>query len=163
MGYDRGDSFPFDFEPNGIPFSSKSKGKLSPRSYPIQCERKGNIVFSVYSHESVYSQKQQWSGVQLSERLASLGVMGVQLRAPLKLPVHHCTIVLSGSAVCHAFIKAVAVFSSTCERITAEASIAVSQPKQAIYAGIYLCYLFIHLSAIYSRPVQDTAPIRQKR
>ena len=34
MGYDRGDSFPFDFEQNGIPF-----GSLSPRSYPIQCER----------------------------------------------------------------------------------------------------------------------------
>ena len=32
MGYDRGDSFPFDFEPNGIAFGSKSKGKLSPRS-----------------------------------------------------------------------------------------------------------------------------------
>ena len=31
MGYDDGDSFPFDFEPNGIPFDSKSKGKLSPR------------------------------------------------------------------------------------------------------------------------------------
>ena len=42
MGYNRGDSFPFDFEPNGIPFGSKSKGKLSPRSYsyPIQSERK---------------------------------------------------------------------------------------------------------------------------
>ena len=39
MGYDHGDSFPFDSEPNGIPFGSKSKGKLSPRSYPIQCER----------------------------------------------------------------------------------------------------------------------------
>ena len=33
MGYDRGDSFPFDFEPNGIPFVLKSKVKLSPRSY----------------------------------------------------------------------------------------------------------------------------------
>ena len=40
MGYDRGDSFPIDFEPNEIPFGSKPKGKLSPRSYPIQCERK---------------------------------------------------------------------------------------------------------------------------
>ena len=40
MGYDRGDSFPFDFEPNGNPSGSKLKGKLSPRSYPIQCERK---------------------------------------------------------------------------------------------------------------------------
>ena len=35
MGYDCGDSFPFDFEANGIPFGSKSKGELSPRSYPI--------------------------------------------------------------------------------------------------------------------------------
>ena len=39
MGYDRCDIFPFDFEPNGIPFGSKSKGKLSPRQYPIQCQR----------------------------------------------------------------------------------------------------------------------------
>ena len=39
MGYDRGDSFSFNFEPNGIPFGSKSNGKLSPRSYPIQVER----------------------------------------------------------------------------------------------------------------------------
>ena len=39
MGYGRGDSFPLDFKPNGNPFGSKSKGNLSPRSYPIQCER----------------------------------------------------------------------------------------------------------------------------
>ena len=45
MGYERGDSFPFDFEPNGFPFGSKSKGKLSPRSYPIQCERKWKYSF----------------------------------------------------------------------------------------------------------------------
>ena len=45
MGYDRGDSFPFDFKPNGIPFGSKSKGILSPRSYPIQCERKWKYSF----------------------------------------------------------------------------------------------------------------------
>ena len=25
MGYDRGDSFPFDFEPNGIPFGSENR------------------------------------------------------------------------------------------------------------------------------------------
>ena len=31
---------------------------------------------------------------QLSERLASLGIMGAQLRAPLKHPVHHSTIIL---------------------------------------------------------------------
>ena len=45
MEYDRGDSFRFDFEPNGVPFGSKSKGKLSPRSYPIQCERKLKYSF----------------------------------------------------------------------------------------------------------------------
>ena len=45
MGYDRGDSFPYDFEPNRYPFGSKSKGKLSPRSYPIQYERKWKYIF----------------------------------------------------------------------------------------------------------------------
>ena len=52
MGYDRGDSFPLDFEPNAIPFGSKYKGKLSPRSYPIQCER--NLK---YSFIGVWSKK----------------------------------------------------------------------------------------------------------
>ena len=45
MRYDRGNSFPFDFEPNGIPFGSKSKGKQSPQSYPIQFERKSEYSF----------------------------------------------------------------------------------------------------------------------
>ena len=45
MGYDRDDRFPFDLEPNWIPFGSKLKGKLSPRSYPIQCERKWKYSF----------------------------------------------------------------------------------------------------------------------
>ena len=45
LGYDRGDSFPFDLEPNGNPFGSKSKGKLSLRSYPYQFERKWNTIF----------------------------------------------------------------------------------------------------------------------
>ena len=45
MGYDRGDSFPLDFEPDGNPFGSKSKGELSPQSYPIQCERELNARF----------------------------------------------------------------------------------------------------------------------
>ena len=44
MGYDRGDSFPFDFEQNGIPFGSKSKGKLSPQPYPIRFERKYSFL-----------------------------------------------------------------------------------------------------------------------
>ena len=50
MGYDRGDSFPFDFKPNGMPFGSKSKGKLSPRSYPIQYERKWNTSLQHLDH-----------------------------------------------------------------------------------------------------------------
>ena len=45
MGYDRDDSFLFDFEPNGVPFGSNSKGKLSLRSYPIQCEMKRKYTF----------------------------------------------------------------------------------------------------------------------
>ena len=45
MGYDRGDSFHFDFEPNELPFGSKSKGKLSPRLYPIQYERNWKYSF----------------------------------------------------------------------------------------------------------------------
>ena len=47
MGYDRGDSFPFNFEPNGIPFGSKLEGKQSPRSYPIQYERKRKYSFLI--------------------------------------------------------------------------------------------------------------------
>ena len=40
------DSFLFQFsEANGILFGSKSKRKLSPRPYPIQCERKWNNSF----------------------------------------------------------------------------------------------------------------------
>ena len=45
IGYDCGDSFPFDFVPNGILFGSKTKGKLLLRSYPIQCERKWKYSF----------------------------------------------------------------------------------------------------------------------
>ena len=48
IGY--GDSFPFDFEQNGYPFGSKSKGKLSPGSYPIQFERKSNTSFLSATH-----------------------------------------------------------------------------------------------------------------
>ena len=38
----------------------------------------------------------QPSDVQLSDRLACEGIMGEQLRVPLKFPVHHSTIVLRG-------------------------------------------------------------------
>merc|ERR1719452_59469 len=49
MGYNRGDSFPFDFNQMESIWFRKSKGKLSPRSYPIQCERKWK-QFSQYRH-----------------------------------------------------------------------------------------------------------------
>ena len=52
MGYDHGDSFAF--EPNEIPLGSKSKGKLSPRLYPIQFERKWK-----YSFLSAYDSSQR--------------------------------------------------------------------------------------------------------
>ena len=48
MGYDGGDSIPFNIEPNRIPFGSKSKGKLSPRSYPIQCKWKYSFLSAVF-------------------------------------------------------------------------------------------------------------------
>ena len=54
MGCDPGDSFPFDSEPNGIPFGSKSKEKLSPRSYPIHCERKWKHSFLSVGIKKVY-------------------------------------------------------------------------------------------------------------
>ena len=50
MGYDHGNSIPIDFEQNLIPFGSKSKGKLSPRSYPIQFERKWKYSFLSVGH-----------------------------------------------------------------------------------------------------------------
>ena len=46
MEYDRGDSFPFDSKPNGMSFGSKSKIKLSPRSYPIHFERKWKWILA---------------------------------------------------------------------------------------------------------------------
>ena len=45
MEYDRGDSFPYNLEQNGIRFGSNLKGKLSQRSYSNQFERKSNTSF----------------------------------------------------------------------------------------------------------------------
>ena len=50
MGYDRGDSFLFDFEPNGIPFGSeKRKENCHYDHIPFNVEGNRNIVFSVYA------------------------------------------------------------------------------------------------------------------
>ena len=53
MGSDRSDSLPSDFERNGFPFGSKSKGKLSLRSDPIQFERKSNTSFLIVVQDIV--------------------------------------------------------------------------------------------------------------
>ena len=47
MGYDRGDNFPLDFEPNEIPFGSKSKLNCQHDHIPFNLIGNGNIVFSV--------------------------------------------------------------------------------------------------------------------
>ena len=56
MGYDRRDSFSFDFL-NQMEFHlcSKSKGNLSPRSYPIQFERIWNTSFLSVRYEKLPS------------------------------------------------------------------------------------------------------------
>ena len=43
---------------------------------------------------SQIGRKLQWSDVEFSETLASLGIIGAQFWAPLKPAVHHSTIVL---------------------------------------------------------------------
>jgi len=45
MGYDHGDSFPFDFEPNGIPFGSKENCYHD--HVPLNVKGNVNIVFPV--------------------------------------------------------------------------------------------------------------------
>ena len=72
MGYDRGDSFRLDFEPNGIPFGSKSKGNLSPRSYPIQCERKWDYSFLSVWVKSVLLYIINWRRARLEYSLSGI-------------------------------------------------------------------------------------------
>ena len=51
MGYDRGDGFPFDFEPNGIPFGSENRKENCHHDHiPFNVKGNGNIVFSVQSN-----------------------------------------------------------------------------------------------------------------
>ena len=58
MGYDRGDSFPSDFEQNGDPFGSKSKGKLSVLNI-FKIERK--TVTTITSHSIRKKMEHQFS------------------------------------------------------------------------------------------------------
>ena len=52
MGYDRGDSFLFDFEPNGISFGSKSKENSHRDHIPFNVKGNGNL-FSQWSQLNV--------------------------------------------------------------------------------------------------------------
>ena len=48
MGYDRGDSFPFDFESNGILFGSENRKENRHHDHiPFNVKGNGNVVFSV--------------------------------------------------------------------------------------------------------------------
>ena len=61
MEYDRGDSFPYDFRPNRIPFGSNTEEKLSPRSYSIQFERNnGNLFKRFFRRTNIYFCKTMW-------------------------------------------------------------------------------------------------------
>ena len=55
-----------------------------------------NRVINAYFLGYIFTrmEKLQRSDVKLSERLASLGIMGEVIEGPLKSPVHHNTIVL---------------------------------------------------------------------
>ena len=76
MGYDQDDSFPFDFEQNGIPFGSKLNGKLSPHHIQFNVKENRNIVFSVYRKTSAVTSTDRETSVSQHN--------GAQLRGPLK-------------------------------------------------------------------------------
>ena len=47
LGYDRDDSFPFDYKPDGIPFGSKNRKENSHHDHiPINLKGNGNLVLS---------------------------------------------------------------------------------------------------------------------
>ena len=72
MGYDRGDSFPFDWYRGKLFFDwSKSIGKLSPRSYPIQFERKWKYSF-LSAHYMAISIKQQYDNYEFNYEIRQL-------------------------------------------------------------------------------------------
>ena len=65
-GYNHGDRFPFNFEPNGLPFGSKSKGKLPTQPYPIRFERKWKCSF--------LSAEMDWNNLLTEKEIFSLGL-----------------------------------------------------------------------------------------
>ena len=54
MGCDRGDSFPFHYEPNGIPFGSENRKENCRHDHiPFNVKGIGNIVLSVHGTSGV--------------------------------------------------------------------------------------------------------------
>ena len=79
MRYDRVDSFPFDFEPNGFPFGSILMG----------FRVRNTLTLPNYVSNSDKNKKKTWIGCP--ERLVPVGVMAAQFRAPLKpLGIIYC-------------------------------------------------------------------------
>ena len=65
MGYDRGDSFPFDFGPNGIPFGLKSKGKTS-ENFRTCIDKSNEWVYcSWIYHRNNISDEQRYKSMQI--------------------------------------------------------------------------------------------------
>ena len=71
MGYDRGDSFPFDLEPNGFPFGSKWKTVTQNCNHdhiPFNVKGKGMQVFSVLHRFTLRAHRHyespEWSVIQ---------------------------------------------------------------------------------------------------
>ena len=86
--YDRGDSFPSDFEPNGIPFGSKLQRKRSPRAYSVRFERKrkSNLA-SAGGEVKIKRGVKQGQGDAKAD--VSLRIKRVTFRIFLKFKCHH--------------------------------------------------------------------------
>ena len=76
MEYGCGDSFLFDFESNGIPFSLKSKRKRSPQPYAIRFERKYSFLSVAQYLQSVFS----LGGADLLKEVLSLATFDGKVR-----------------------------------------------------------------------------------
>ena len=66
MGYDHGDSFPFDFEPNGIHLVQNRKENCPHDHIPFNVKGIGSIVFSV--HKSQHPRSRSGAGFYQSLR-----------------------------------------------------------------------------------------------
>ena len=78
MGYDRGDSFPFDFEPNKIPFGSENRKENCHHDHiPFNVKGIGSIVFSVQNVQTAAIRR-----LAVRETVVSFGNIGIKLGHP---------------------------------------------------------------------------------